>query len=52
MENQNEEVSNILDWDELSDSDKERATQLLTELNAIFDKYYPRKTQEDEAGNK
>lgn len=51
MENQNEEVSKILDWDELSTSDKERATQLLKELNGIFDKYYPRKTKDDEAGD-
>lgn len=49
MENQNEEVSSILDWDELSLADKERATQLLQELNEIFDKYYPRKTKDDEA---
>lgn len=47
METKDEQSGNILDWDELSDSDKARATELLRELNQIFDKYYPQKTEED-----
>ncbi len=47
MEDPNEPSGNILDWDDLSDSDQARATELLRELNQIFDKYYPKKTEED-----
>lgn len=48
MDNQNEEQpAKILDWDDLSNSDKARAEELLDELNKIFDKYYPKKDKDE-----
>jgi hypothetical protein len=29
----------IIDWDDMSEEDKEQAQKLLTELNQLFDKY-------------
>ncbi len=42
-----EEKAAILDWEDLSDLDQARASELLRELNQIFDKYYyPKKDEE------
>jgi hypothetical protein len=33
---------NILDWDQLSTEDQNRAEELLRELNQLFNKYEPK----------
>lgn len=33
-------ANDVLDWDELSDDDKQRTLELMSELNRIFDRYY------------
>jgi hypothetical protein len=35
----------ILDWEELSQSDQLRAEELLNELNNIFNKYRPKENE-------
>jgi hypothetical protein len=31
--------NDVLDWDDLSDEDKQKAMEFIAELNKIFDKY-------------
>jgi hypothetical protein len=32
-------ANDVLDWDDLSEEDKQRAEELMREMNKIFDKY-------------
>jgi hypothetical protein len=35
----------VIDWDDMSEVDKVKASDLLKELNDLFDKYDPRKRE-------
>jgi hypothetical protein len=41
----NNEDNGVIDWDDMSEEDKANATDLLRQLNKLFDKY----TEKDDA---